>query len=216
MGYGANYGVCMHGKASLDALAFLSLLTIAARGDTTLADGGGGGGGGVGDGGNGSSTAGSSAGGATSVTIEEACQGLADRDLACYEDPDFDVPSCVAKEACFRKIYRDEAEQPMLDCFAAWSSDPDCEGDWCSDKIQGDLTAAAEHTAHAAKCASYEADCGQGAGDICKNPVVQLAPDLVAAFGICLDGQCADLDACLEAAVDDYLASCGGDVSGLW
>lgn len=156
-----------------------------------------------------------STGGAAEATIGDACEGLSNYDAVCYEDPDFDVASCNAAGACFPLIYRDDAEQPMLDCFAGWATAPTC-NEWCSDQVAPSLTPAPAHTAHEASCAAYEKDCGHDGGDICGNPVVQLEPAIVAIITECLDGECAALESCLEDAVGDYLASCGGETGGLW
>src|SRR5687767_2603331 len=165
------------------------------------------------DDGDGSST--TSTGGVTAATIDDACQGMSNYYEVCYDDSAFDVAGCTAADACFALVYRDDAEQPMLDCFAGWATSPTCD-DWCSDQVAPTLTPAPEHTAHEASCAAYENDCGQSAGDVCRNPVVQLEPALVAEITACLDGECAALDDCLDMAVDDYLAPCGGDTGGLW
>lgn len=163
-----------------------------------------------------STTTSTTGGGTTDATLEDACQGIANRYEVCYEDPDYDVATCSAANACFSAIYRDDAEQPMLDCFAGWGQNPDCDGEYCSDQIAPSLTPTPEHTAHEASCAAYETDCGQSAGDVCRNPVVQLEPALVAIITNCIDGQCGALEACLDQAVGDYLAPCGGDARGLW
>lgn len=154
--------------------------------------------------------------GTSEATIEDACAGRGNKDATCYQDPAFDEQACAATEGCFRKIYRDDAEQAMLDCFAGWDKDPDCNGDWCTEVVAKSLEAEAAHKAHVASCNAYEAACGGGAGDICRNTVVPLDSKLLAVIKPCLDGECAALDSCLSEAVGDFLASCGGETGGLW
>ncbi len=144
---------------------------------------------------------------AAPATVEAACLGIADRDLACYEDDSFDVPRCVATEPCFRHLYRDDAEQPALDCFAAWSTAPACGGPWCTETLN--IGALPEHQAHAARCATHEQSCG--GSDICGNSVAHLEPALVASLDSCFDGSCAAFDDCISSAYDAYLSACGGD-----
>jgi hypothetical protein len=147
----------------------------------------------------------------TPATISEACAGLASRRLQC-DELQIDQGACVAAEACFRKVYRDDAEQPLLDCYAAWSANPDCGGPYC----QVPLQPAPEHTAHQQRCAGLLASCGIDP-DICNNDFSDLEGALLASLAPCFDAGCnqSAFEDCVGAAVDDYLASCGGDLGGL-
>lgn len=153
------------------------------------------------------------------ATVADACNGIADRELQCDGSTDFDRARCVAAEACFRIATRDEAEQPLLDCYAGWSAAPDCDGAWCTERVATQLQPMPEHVAHVQRCAEFDSTCGSSGGDICTNAtsLYNWEPSLVAQFATCFDLGCSQdlLEDCVSERVSAYLAQCGGQLGRL-
>ncbi|HZO16386.1 MAG TPA: hypothetical protein VFB62_24095 [Polyangiaceae bacterium] len=149
------------------------------------------------------------------TTVESACAGIAAQWLACYDDPDFDQVSCRGAEACFRLATRDEAEEPLLACYAAQSNNPNCDGPHCIEQMT-QFEPTAEHIAHQQRCNAHVAACGGDGGDICSNNALHIEGAVLAALGPCLERGCgAAVEECISQAVSSYLSSCGGDLGGL-
>jgi hypothetical protein len=163
-----------------------------------------------------SSTGSGSGGQPGTATVADACAGLAAHELACSQS-DFDEAACTAAEACFRLMARDDAEQPLLNCYAGWSTNPDCDGLWCTEVVATSLAPSPEHLAHQQRCDAWVARCGGTGGDICRNPITHWEPAVVALLAPCFDMGCPQsvLETCVEDTVGSYLAQCGGELGRL-
>jgi hypothetical protein len=148
------------------------------------------------------------------ASVAEACEGLARKHLQCYQNR-FDQARCAAAADCFRLVFRDQAEQALLNCYAAWATTPDCDGEWCTQQIKG-IEPTAEHAAHEQRCRAYVSACGGDGGDICNNGVLAVDGALLAALAPCFENGCGGLKDCVNDAASSYLVQCGGNVGGLW
>lgn len=158
-------------------------------------------------------------GGGSASPIESACAGLVKQDKECGSGQKVDYAACVGSETCFKSLYRDDAEAPLLACYAASS----CTSGPCRIEVAATLDFTQASTAHNQRCKQFEIDCPSTSvkTDLChqinsSDAYWKVFDDaLFTAIAPCFDQPCDQLDVCIDKVAAMLLASCGGDLHGL-
>lgn len=155
-----------------------------------------------------------SGGGGNSAEWQAYCSAVVAREEQCDpgNPPSPSLAECNGAESCFGAIVRSTAQKPLRDCLSqrpCTKSDDDCFLEVAQAVGEG-----AGQADYAAKCASKMSACGAGSGnDWCTDgdiPWKLFPADVYAELGACFDGSCADLDACMGAALEKRVTPCGG------